>query len=136
MSANLWYYYKSYSAKGTSSEPVMKSIAALLILFCFIASVSCQAGGIQCSPPKCDAPCYLNYKTKPCPSCDCSGNGDRNNNAYSNDNNNNNGYKYDAPPMIQCDPPKCDAPCTLNYNTKPCPSCDCSRNGGRNNNAQ
>ncbi|GFY36939.1 hypothetical protein TNIN_227061 [Trichonephila inaurata madagascariensis] len=58
--------------KGTSSEPVMKSIAALLVLFCFIAAVSCQAGGIQCSPPKCDAPCYLNYKTKPCPSLQCS----------------------------------------------------------------
>ncbi|GFY33452.1 DUF4817 domain-containing protein [Trichonephila clavipes] len=131
-------YQKSYlksvklDKKGTSSGPVMKSIAALLVLFCFIAAVSCQAGGIQCSPPKCDAPCYLNYKTKPCPSCDCSGNGDMNHNSYSNNNNYGN---YGVPPMIQCDPPKCDAPCTLNYNTKPCPSCDCSRNSGRKNNA-
>ncbi|GFU45412.1 hypothetical protein NPIL_327931 [Nephila pilipes] len=46
-----------------------------------------------------------------------------NNNAY--------GSNYGLP-AIQCDPPKCDAPCKVNYSTKPCPSCDCSEatNGG------
>ncbi|GIY88496.1 hypothetical protein CEXT_472421 [Caerostris extrusa] len=30
-----------------------------------------------------------------------------------------------CPPMIQCDLPRCEKPCRMNYNTEPCPSCDC-----------
>ena len=26
---------------------------------------------LQCSPPKCDHPCRLDYSSKPCPSCSC-----------------------------------------------------------------
>ncbi|CAL1282382.1 unnamed protein product [Larinioides sclopetarius] len=28
-------------------------------------------------------------------------------------------------PQVQCGIPKCDPGCSLNYNTKPCPSCQC-----------
>lgn len=26
---------------------------------------------------------------------------------------------------IQCSPPNCDLPCTINYEAKPCPACEC-----------
>lgn len=29
-------------------------------------------------------------------------------------------------PRIMCSQPKCDAGCRINYETKPCPSCECS----------
>ncbi|KAF8774322.1 small proline-rich protein 2H-like [Argiope bruennichi] len=29
---------------------------------------------------------------------------------------------------IACSPPKCDPPCTMNYSTQPCPSCECDDN--------
>lgn len=25
----------------------------------------------QCSMPKCEEPCHINYNSKPCPACDC-----------------------------------------------------------------
>ncbi|GFY36938.1 hypothetical protein TNIN_227051 [Trichonephila inaurata madagascariensis] len=59
---------------------------------------------IQCSPVKCDAPCYVNNNAKPCPSCEC---------------------PAQPSPQVSCSPPKCDYPCQMNYKTKPCPSCDC-----------
>ncbi|XP_035227831.1 small proline-rich protein 2H-like [Stegodyphus dumicola] len=60
---------------------------------------------IQCSPPKCEAGCSIDYSTDPCPSCVC----DR------------------VPPLIQCSPPKCEAGCWIDYSTDPCPSCACDR---------
>ncbi|CAL1266706.1 unnamed protein product [Larinioides sclopetarius] len=57
---------------------------------------------VQCSIPKCDDGCSIDYSTKPCPSCSC----------------------RDFP-SIQCDMPKCDDGCSIDYSTKPCPSCSC-----------
>ncbi|XP_055949174.1 zonadhesin-like isoform X5 [Argiope bruennichi] len=58
---------------------------------------------IQCSMPRCDAGCSIDYSTKPCPSCSCTNT-----------------------PTIQCSMPKCDEGCSIDYSTKPCPSCSCT----------
>ncbi|XP_054714544.1 SCO-spondin-like [Uloborus diversus] len=71
----------------------------------------------QCSMPKCDEGCTINYKSKPCPSCDCK--------------NKPPGGKKPThgpgtrPPKPHCSMPKCDEGCTINFKSKPCPSCDC-----------
>ncbi|GFU45410.1 hypothetical protein NPIL_327921 [Nephila pilipes] len=93
----------------------MKTFAALMVLGALLGFSDGKKRlirSIQCSPMKCEEPCYLNNNADHCPSCEC-------------------------PPEIMCTPPKCDYPCTIDYNTKSCPSCKCDRSGppqGNNNN--
>ncbi|GBM62319.1 hypothetical protein AVEN_157932-1 [Araneus ventricosus] len=61
---------------------------------------------VQCSLPQCPSPCKLTYPDGSCPQCDCQNN----------------------PPEVECSPPKCDeAGCYMDYSTKPCASCICSK---------
>ncbi|GFU01829.1 uncharacterized protein NPIL_5481, partial [Nephila pilipes] len=64
---------------------------------------------LQCSPPRCNPPCYLDYSTA-CPSCQCIGRNTGN------------------VPRVQCSPPNCRRGCSLDYST-PCPSCSCGFRG-------
>ncbi|GIX90427.1 uncharacterized protein CEXT_548661 [Caerostris extrusa] len=57
---------------------------------------------LQCSMPKCDPGCTIDYSTKPCPGCSCGGEGG-----------------------VQCSTPKCDPGCTVDHSVKPCPTCAC-----------
>ncbi|KAG8183549.1 hypothetical protein JTE90_003896 [Oedothorax gibbosus] len=87
----------------------------LFPLFIWIAAIFALALAESpplCSPPKCEAPCRLNYDDQPCPSCEC---------------------VDTSPPKVQCSPPKCEGGCSIDSSTIPCPSCKC---GGSNPESQ